>query len=84
LHAKVWVVDGEFATVGTVNLDFRSLYLNFENGILCYDKSLCETIEKDFQETFSASQVITQWFYRKRPLYQRLIGRIARVFGALM
>lgn len=84
LHAKVWVVDGEFATVGTVNLDFRSLYLNFENGILCYDKSLCETIEKDFQETFSASQVITQWFYRKRPLYQRLSGRIARVFGALM
>ena len=36
LHAKTWLVDDRIAAVGTVNLDYRSLYLHFENSVLLY------------------------------------------------
>ena len=36
LHAKTWLVDGEIAAVGSINLDYRSLYLHFECSVLLY------------------------------------------------
>lgn len=51
VHAKVFVSDDDTATVGTVNLDYRSLYLHFECGIFVYDNPVVHKIEKDFQET---------------------------------
>lgn len=36
IHSKIFVVDDAFATVGTVNLDYRSMFLHFENGVLLY------------------------------------------------
>lgn len=51
VHAKGCVVDDKIATVGTVNLDYRSLYLNFENNAVFYHASLIPDIKNDFLTT---------------------------------
>ena len=43
--------DDEIATVGTVNFDFRSLYLHFENGCLFYKSSIVDQVKEDFLDT---------------------------------
>ncbi len=51
VHAKASLVDGVVGTVGTVNLDYRSLFLHFENNSLFYKSSLLCELKKDFLET---------------------------------
>ena len=51
VHAKVFVSDDDTATVGTINLDYRSLYLHFECGTFIYNNQVVRDIEKDFQDT---------------------------------
>ena len=48
IHAKNFLVDDKCATVGTINLDYRSLYLHFENGIYLYNNKILKDIKKDF------------------------------------
>lgn len=84
LHSKMFVSDGCISTVGSVNLDFRSLFLHFENGVLIYDKETAEAAEADFQETVAQSERIYLKTYSAFPLYKRAFGRLMRVFGPLM
>ena len=51
VHAKTFVCDDEIATVGTINLDYRSLYLHFECGVYFYRSSLIKDVKQDFLET---------------------------------
>ena len=51
VHAKGCVVDGVVGTVGTVNLDYRSLFLHFENNALFYKASVLEELHRDFLAT---------------------------------
>ena len=51
VHAKSFVCDDEIATVGTINLDYRSLYLHFECGVYFYRSSLIGDVKRDFLET---------------------------------
>ena len=60
IHAKSFVVDGEYATVGTVNLDYRSLYLHFECGVWMYGAPCIQAMEEDYQLTLSKSQLFTK------------------------
>ncbi len=53
LHAKACLVDGKVGAVGTVNLDYRSLFLQFENNTVFYKSSLLESLRADFLETQS-------------------------------
>lgn len=50
LHAKTWLVDDRIAAVGTVNLDYRSLYLHFENSVLLYGGAVLEDVRRDLAE----------------------------------
>lgn len=84
VHAKVIVSDDCVASVGTVNLDYRSLFLHFENGIWLYDEAYAEVVEKDFQECVAKGQRMTLRDYEATPLWQRLTGRVMRIFGPLM
>ena len=56
VHAKVFVSDDDTATVGSINLDFRSLYLHFENGVFIYDNPEVQKVEEDFQNTLAKCQ----------------------------
>lgn len=50
LHAKTWLVDDRIAAVGTVNLDYRSLYLHFENSVLIYGGAVLGDVRRDLAE----------------------------------
>ena len=56
IHAKSFVADDVEAVVGTINLDYRSLYHHFECAAYCYGTSCIGDIEKDFQETLEKSR----------------------------
>ena len=59
IHSKVFVCDDRIATVGTINLDYRSLYLHFENGVYLFDCAAVADVRKDAEETIAASREVT-------------------------
>ena len=60
VHAKVFVADDHIATVGTINLDYRSLYLHFECGTYLEDVACIKDIKRDLEDTIQKSHKITK------------------------
>lgn len=84
VHAKMVEVDGLVATVGTINFDYRSLFLHSENGVLLYDTECIKDITQDFENSFKVSQRVTlEEFFSARPA-KRLKRFILRIFAPLM
>ncbi|MGT2910696.1 cardiolipin synthase [Streptococcus cameli] len=86
VHSKVVLVDDKKASVGTVNLDFRSFYLNFECGLYIYNhKPVLEAIAKDFDDSIAESmQVTLSSFQATYPWYKRLAGAVITIFNPLL
>ena len=84
VHAKCFVSDDDKAVVGTINLDFRSLYLHFECGTFFYKSSVISKIEDDFLYTLSKCKKITLDDCKKLPFRQKIIGSTLRIFAPLM
>lgn len=84
IHAKVFVSDDDTATVGTINLDYRSLYLHFENGIFIYNNSEIDKIERDFQHTLTKCHKVTLIEVKKRSMLTKIVGNVMRLFAPLM
>lgn len=86
VHSKVVLVDDKKATVGTVNMDFRSFYLNFECGLYVYNhKQVLADIHKDFEDSFAQSQYITLvGFENTYPWYKRLAGAVMQIIAPLL
>ena len=82
-HGKTFVSDDKIATVGTTNLDFRSLYLHFECGVLIYTSDTIAAIKKDFLRTLPVSSEVTPE-QCARNVFQRIIPDILRIFAPLM
>ena len=58
LHSKVFVSDDKVATVGTLNLDYRSLYLHFECGTYIFESSVIKDIKKDVIDAIKQSKEV--------------------------
>jgi len=84
VHAKVFVSDDKKAVVGTINLDFRSLYLHFECAAMLYQNREIERIEEDYQETLSKCLEVTTSDYKRQCLWNRIAGRVLRILAPLM
>ena len=84
IHAKQFLADGEIAAVGTINLDFRSLYLHFENGCLFYDCLAVADVKRDFDELFEISREVTGKYSAKQNVAVRGVQCILRLFSPLM
>ena len=84
VHAKVFTSDDEKAVVGTINMDYRSLYLHFECAAYIYRNEVIKDVERDFKETLAKSQVITLEECRHYPWYKKFAGRVLRLFAPLM
>lgn len=84
VHAKVFVSDDEKAVVGTINLDYRSLYLHFECAAFLYRNPAVGQAEKDFQETLKKCSLVTLEECRHYSWFKRLCGRVLRLFAPLM
>ncbi len=84
LHAKIFITDDEIATVGTANLDFRSLYLHFECGARLYHCPVIADIRADFENCMAQSHPVTLEECRNRSLSTRIMQNIARLVAPLL
>lgn len=82
LHAKACLVDDIIGTLGTVNLDFRSLFLHFECNSLFYRASLLKDLKEDFVQTHSLCKEVSLE-ERKNTLHRRLFDSILRIIAPL-
>lgn len=83
IHAKGICSDGEYAVVGTSNMDYRSFYLQFECGVFLAGRETVKDIERDYLETFGLSKEMTEENTKVR-LPMRIVRGILRLFAPLM
>lgn len=84
VHAKVFVSDDDTATVGSINLDYRSLYLHFECGVFIYNNVVVRDIEKDFQDTLRQCHKVTLEDVKNISIPMKVCGRVLRLVAPLM
>lgn len=84
IHAKMCIADDKVASIGTINMDYRSFYLHFENAVLFYGSSVVQSVHADMVNILSVSRRITQEFLDARPWYRKLIGTILRLAAPLL
>jgi len=84
IHAKNFVADDLYGVVGTINMDYRSLYLHFECGVWLYDCSCILDMKKDFLQTLEKCAQITLDDYNNTKWYKSLLSSVLRVFAPLM
>ena len=80
----MFVSDNCKAVVGTINLDYRSLYLHFECACYIYKNKVIQDIQKDYDKTISESIKITKEEVYNYNIFKRIIGRILRLIAPLM
>ena len=80
LHSKQYIADGRLLLFGTVNLDYRSLFHNFENCVLFSSHSLIIDAERDMECVFSDSVPLKR---KKESLPMRLLGAVIEIFAPL-
>ena len=85
IHSKNFVGDGEIGTVGSINLDYRSLYHHFECGILLFKTDSLKAVEDDFEKTKAECVEITPEIFRKRvSIFRTALGCACKIFGPLL
>ncbi len=82
-HAKNIIVDDKYAFEGTINFDYRSLFLHYECGAFIVDKKISEEMGKDFDEAILKSEEITYEKWIKRPWYQKIVAFILNIFAPM-
>ena len=84
IHAKLFVVDDKLAVIGTVNLDYRSLYMQLECGVWLYETDCIRNMYEDYIETLGKSQEITLSDCQTIPWHRKLGRMVLRVFAPMM
>ena len=84
VHAKVFVSDDIRAVVGSINLDYRSLFLHFECAAYNYGTACVKDVEEDYRDTLSKCVEITLEDCKKFGFFTKLIGRALRIIAPLM
>ena len=84
VHAKVFVSDQEKAVVGTINLDYRSLYHHFECATYLYRTGCIPQIAEDFEATLARCRRVTPETIRKEKLSMKILGGIMKLIAPLM
>lgn len=84
IHSKVFMVDNKVASVGTSNLDYRSLFLHFENNVVFTNQEAILDIEKFFKNAISKSRLVDPSKKKKRNIFYRALQNILRGFSSLL
>ena len=82
VHSKTFLSDDIRAVVGTINLDYRSLYLHFENGLYMENSSAIKDIKLDFEQTFNDSELLLEKD-TKVNIFKNIWQSILRLFAPL-
>ena len=84
VHAKVFVSDDKKAVVGTINLDYRSLYHHFECATYMYKTDCVADVERDFQQTLARCSEVTQESIRNEKPFYKIMGSLMKFVAPLM
>jgi cardiolipin synthase len=84
MHSKVVIVDGEWASVGTANLDNRSLHLNFEVSCLIYSPDMAGELESEYIRDLNSSIQLTRDVFAARPMAGRVLENTCRLFSPVL
>lgn len=84
VHAKAIVSDDDYAVTGTVNFDFRSFHLLFENSIFMYRTSAVYQIKADYLKMLDESIEITDGFFTQRSFIKKITDALLKFFAPLM
>ena len=83
IHAKSYLVDDEYAMIGTINLDYRSLVHHFENGVWMYKCDAVGSLKADIEDTLTKSIEVTPDML-KTNILQRFIRAVVRIFAPML
>ena len=83
IHAKT-IINEDCGIIGTINMDYRSFYLHYENGVWMAENEIIEIIKKDLVKTMEISHEITYEEWKKRPLKWRIYQPLLNLFSTLM
>lgn len=84
IHAKTFVVDDQYAVVGTINLDYRSLYLHYECGVWLYQTKSVLEVRDDYLNTLKVCQLMTMESCTNIAWYYKITYAFLRIFAPLM
>lgn len=80
LHAKYMIVDDNWATMGSTNLDYLSLLRNRESNLIIRDKAVVAVLQAHFEADMAQSREVTRAYLKSLPLWYRALGLLGRVF----
>lgn len=84
IHSKTFVCDDTYGVIGTINMDFRSLYLHWECGVWLWGCSCLKTLKEDYLATCEISERISYAMTQDRNIFVRFFQSVLQVFGPLM
>lgn len=84
IHSKLFVSDDKVATVGSVNMDYRSFVFHFECGVWLCDNSTVLSIAEHFEEIFEKSREITLKRWKNRSIFDRIKQAVLHIFAPFM
>ncbi len=84
VHAKVFVSDDQKAVVGTINLDYRSLYHHFECGVYMYQTRCISDIVADYQQTLEKCRMVIYGEFKQETVGNKILGRCIRLIAPLL
>ena len=83
IHAKTYVSDDQYAIIGTINLDYRSLVHHFENGVWVYNCDCVADLKNDIDNTINESIEIKS-DKLKTNIFNRMFRAIVRIFAPML
>ena len=84
IHAKCFLCDDEIAAVGSINLDYRSLYLHFECGVWMYRSEAVMQLKKDMEQTFACSHQILKEEWKEPNFFLWVVQTVLKLFAPLL
>lgn len=84
LHSKVVIIDDDFCSVGSANIDFRSFEHNFEGNLMIYSRQFNAVMRKQFAEDMAACTRITLHNWRNRPLHHKVLESLLRLLSPVL
>ena len=84
VHSKTLIIDGEYASVGSANLDYRSLQLCFEANVVIYDYDISQKLRNDFMKDLKLSRPLTLERYEERSKLVRFKEGLARLIAPML
>lgn len=84
IHAKTIISDDDQCITGSINLDYRSFHLHFENGVWICGAPVLEEIRQDIVDTFERCEEIALEPWLRRPWYIRMVEGVLRVFAVML